>query len=58
MTETIVRGDHVRVKVNPATSVGGASGEVIALRKRSALVRWDGGDWADWVGVHRLAVLP
>lgn len=53
----VVRGDRVQVAFNPDTGIGGAAGVVIELRRRSALVLWDGGDWADWIGTHRLEVL-
>ena len=51
---TIAVGDMVRVSFNPATGIGGATGVVLDLQRRSALVRWEGGDWADWIAVCRL----
>lgn len=54
---TAAIGDRVRVAFNPQTGIGGATGVVIGLHKRSALVRWDGGDWADRIAVRRLEVI-
>lgn len=51
-------GDAVRVRHNPATNTGGATGTILRFRKKSALVRWTDGVWADWIAVARLEKQP